>query len=193
VLAFVWRIGGAVRSIGPRDAPAPSPIFAYFRNAAVPRSQAECPKWGGKRTSFGLAVGMANQDRLSLWFEGGDNFAQFEAQVSASGFSGETGYVVFGQHVRNFLDALARFPITDEITLEIGQEFPDGPLLVLAIGPADGRGTLRVRVSLAADDDRSRRVSTSFSCVYADVERFAQEAEDSLRLGGTAILTSDQS
>jgi len=136
---------------------------------------------------------MADQDRLSLWFEGGEDPAQFEAQVSASGFSGQTGYVVSAQQVQNFLDALAQFPITDEVTLEIGQEFPDGPLLTLKIGPADGRGTLNVRTSLAADNDRTRRVSTSFSCVYSDVERFARQAEDSLRSGGTAILASQQS
>lgn len=134
---------------------------------------------------------MSDQNKLALWFEGGDDLGQFDAMVSASGFSGETGYVVFIGQVRKFLDALANFPIAIPVALTIGEEFEDGPLLALVISPDDRRGSLRVQVSLAADDDRTRRVSTDFLCVYSDIERFASEVESALRSGGTAILAAD--
>ena len=135
---------------------------------------------------------MSDQNKLTFWFEGGEDLGRFVAEVSASGFSGETGYVVHAQQVREFLNALADFPIVSPIALTIGEEFPDGPLVALIIGPDDRRGTLRVQVSLAADDDRACRVSTSFLCVYSDVERFAKEVESGLLSGGTAILVADQ-
>ncbi|MFM7378670.1 MAG: hypothetical protein ACKO1O_11175 [Erythrobacter sp.] len=138
-------------------------------------------------------VFMSDQNRLTLWFEGGDDLGQFNAMVSANGFSGETGYVVFPGQVREFLRALAIFPISVPVALTIGEEFEDGPLLALVISPNDRRGSLRVRVSLAADDDRTRRVSTDFLSVYSDVERFARAIESGLQSGGTAVLTAHQS
>lgn len=134
---------------------------------------------------------ISDQNKLTLWFEGGDDLGQFNAMVSASGFSGETGYVVLPGQVREFLDALATFPIAVPAALTIGEEFEDGPLLKLIISPDDRRGSLRVQVSLAADDDRTRRVSTDFLCVYSDVERFIGEVEIGLQSGGTAILAAD--
>ncbi|MGB7654457.1 MAG: hypothetical protein WBL74_03145 [Novosphingobium sp.] len=134
---------------------------------------------------------MAEKMELSFWFEGGENHAQFSAIVAANGFSGETGYVTYPSHWREFLDGIGHYPITDTIALTIGEEFEDGPLLTLAIGPEDRRGGLRVHVSLAANQDRSRKVSTDFGCVYSDVIRFAGEAEIGLRMGGTAVLAPD--
>ena len=136
---------------------------------------------------------MSDQNKLTLWFEGGDDLGQFNAMVSANGFSGETGYVVFPGQVREFLRALSIFPISVPVALTIGEEFEDGPLLALVISPDDRRGSLRVRISLAADDDRTRRVSTDFLSVYSDVERFARAIESGLQSGGTAVLTAHQS
>ena len=134
---------------------------------------------------------MSHQDKFTIWFEGGEDLGDFGAMVSAGGFSGETGYAVYPDQVREFLDSLANFPVTAPVALTIGDEFDDGPLLTLVISPDDRRGTLRVDVSLAADDDRTRRVSTDFLCVYSDVERFAGEVETALQSGGTAMLAAD--
>ncbi|WP_434405028.1 hypothetical protein [Sphingobium sp. DN12] len=133
---------------------------------------------------------MCDQSKFILWFEGGDDLSQFNATVTANGFSGETGYVTSPDQINDFLDRLTSFPIADLITLTIGEEFQDGPLLVLTIEPADRRGSLRVQVCLAADDNRSRKVSTDFLCVYSDVERFARGVESALRLGGVATLSA---
>jgi hypothetical protein len=132
----------------------------------------------------------SQRSELTLHFEGGVGIMQFDAVVRAAGFAGETGHVVDDRQVRAFLSALAVFPILDSIRLSVGDEFPDGPLLAISIQPADRRGTLSVHVSLAADDDRSRKVSTHFQCVHSDVERFADQVESALRSGGAAILAA---
>jgi len=134
---------------------------------------------------------MHDQSRFTFWFEGGSDLGQFGAMVSANGFSGETGYVVFAGQIKSFLDALTDFPIVKRVALTIGEEFEDGPLLALTIEPDDQRGTLRAGVILKAYDDRAFSVSTSFLCVYSDIERFAGELRGSLHSGGTATLTAD--
>lgn len=131
---------------------------------------------------------MTDRSKFALWFEGGDNFAQFSAMVSARGFSGETSYILYASQVRSFLEKLVVFPMTEPALLTVGEEFDDGPLLKLDVRPADRIGNLRVRVMLSADDDRNRRVSTDFLCVYSDLERFVAEVTNCLQSGGEATL-----
>lgn len=131
---------------------------------------------------------MTNGSKLTLWFEGGDNFAQFSAMVSAQGFSGETSYILYATQVRSFLQKLTVFPLTEPALLTVGEEFDDGPLLQLEVRPVDRIGNLQVRVMLSADDDRNRRVETDFLCVYSDLERFAGDVVICLQSGGEATL-----
>ncbi|MBY8825082.1 hypothetical protein [Sphingomonas colocasiae] len=130
------------------------------------------------------------RDQLTLHLEGGEDVNQFDAVVRAAGFSGATGYIIDARQMQDFLGALAVFPISDPVRLSVGTEFPDGPLLSITIQPADRRGTLSVHVSLAADDDRSRKVSTHFRCVHSDVEHFADQLQIALGSGGTAVLAA---
>lgn len=131
---------------------------------------------------------MSTRSNFTLWFAGSGDPDHFSATVSAGGFTGATEYVVFQNQMRDFLGGLVVFPILKPAVLTIGAEFNDGPLLALTVEPADGRGGLRVKVHLAADNNRARSVSTDFLCVHSDVERFAREVKGCLQSGGAATL-----
>lgn len=113
---------------------------------------------------------------------------QFKANILSAGFAGRTGHSLDDAEIAAFLEALDSLPEAGAVVLKVGGEIADGPLLVVSIVPADRLGSLRVRVSMAADDDRARRVATHFWCVRADLTRFADEVRQAAVQGGTAIL-----
>jgi hypothetical protein len=130
-----------------------------------------------------------NRTGLFIAFEGG-GYGSVEFLVCAEGFSGSTSYVVHPEELQPFLSQLSAFPLSDPAQLIIGAEFPDGPLVDVTIVRADLRGTLEVGVKLADRRDRSRRVSTAFTCVHSDAIRFIEAAQLAMEHGGEVALSA---
>ena len=133
---------------------------------------------------------MGNPGKLAVRIAEPDSLRQVEVAVSAAGFSSITSYVVDDFIILQFSDALASYPFSEPARLIVGEEFPDGPLIDIAIEPLGRLGELRVGVSLAADYDRAIRISTSFRCVYSDLDSFRHQLEGLIASGGEALLCS---
>lgn len=132
---------------------------------------------------------MSDRDSLSLEFRPAPRAPRrFEARVLSAGFAGETSHTLDDDEIAAFIAMLDNLPDAGAVVLNVGGEIAGGPLLVVSIAPVDRLGSLCVRVSMAADDDRRRRVATHFWCVRADVTRFVEEVRQATRHGGSAIL-----
>lgn len=132
---------------------------------------------------------MPDRDSFSLEFRPAPRAPRrFEARVLSAGFAGETSHTLDDDEIAAFMAMLDNLPDAGAVVLKAGGEVAGGPLLVVSIAPADRLGSLCVRVSMAADEDRRRRVATHFWCVRADVTRFADEVRQATTLGGIAVL-----
>lgn len=105
-----------------------------------------------------------------------DDFGRLTVSVAAERFSGQGGFWVQWQEVREFGEALSAFPIESDKPLKArwGYDQLEGDDLILSIeiAPANRTGDLVVRVEIGDDLERWARVRTSFLTNYPDLEAF---------------------
>ncbi|KPF48238.1 hypothetical protein IP65_20695 [Novosphingobium sp. AAP1] len=105
-----------------------------------------------------------------------DDFGRLSVAVETERFSGEGGFWVQWQDVKEFGEALDAFPITAEkpIAVQWGFNMQEGDDLVLRleIAPANRRGDLLVRFEIADDYEPQNRVRGRFLTNYPDLDAF---------------------
>lgn len=105
-----------------------------------------------------------------------DDFGWLDVAVTSASFSGQGGFWVQWQDVKEFGEKLSTYPIKPEAPLAAswGYEMQEGEDLVVSveIAPANQRGDLRVKVELADYTERSERLRTSFVTNYPDLDAF---------------------
>lgn len=99
-----------------------------------------------------------------------------DVSVTTAKFSGQGGFWVHEQDVREFGEKLSTYPIRPEapLTAAWGYEMLEGDDLVMGVEivPANPRGDLLVRVELADHMEPTERVRTSFLTNYPELDRF---------------------
>lgn len=99
-----------------------------------------------------------------------------DVAVTSAKFSGQGGFWVREQDVREFGERLSTYPIRPEAPLAAawGYEMLEGDDLVVGVEivPANPRGDLLVRVELADHMEPTERVRTSFLTNYPELDRF---------------------
>ena len=110
-----------------------------------------------------------------------DDFGWLKVDVVGDHFSGQGGFWVQWQDVKEFGEALSFYPILPEAPIKAawGYEPWEGNSLVVSveIAPADKRGNLSVRVWLRdyaemGDGSPSNCVRTTFKTNYPELENF---------------------
>ncbi|WP_156256211.1 hypothetical protein [Sandarakinorhabdus oryzae] len=105
-----------------------------------------------------------------------DDFGWLDVAVQTDRFSGEGGFWVQWQDVKEFGEALNVFPIVADspITAQWGFEMLQGEDLRLRIeiAPANSRGDLSVRFEVADYDEPHNRLCGCFLTNYHDVDAF---------------------
>jgi hypothetical protein len=133
-------------------------------------------------------------DALTLDYDpdtsGHSEYGTIGAQITAEGWSGDTYYAAAPDEFAAFIAGLCALPAPQPLTLIIGGEFQDGPLIRLDVVQTSPRGLFRVDVTLVDCRDRRRRLSTDIATDYAAMAAFGQDLKRILRLGGEAVLQS---
>lgn len=105
-----------------------------------------------------------------------DDFGWLTVDVETDRFSGNGGFWVQWQDVREFGETLCTFPITTDqpIVAQWGFEMQEGDDLILRleIAPANKRGDLAVRFEVADYDEPHNRARGSFTTNYPDLDIF---------------------
>jgi hypothetical protein len=110
-----------------------------------------------------------------------DDFGWLKVDVVGDHFSGQGGFWVQWQDVKEFGDALSTYPILPEAPINAawGYEPWEGDSLVVSVevAPADKRGNLSVQVWLRdyaemGDGAPSNCVRTTFKTNYPELESF---------------------
>jgi hypothetical protein len=105
-----------------------------------------------------------------------DDFGRLSISVETERFSGNGGFWVQWQDVKEFGEALGRYPIPEgePITAQWGFEMQEGDDLILRleIVPADVRGNLSIRFEIADDFEPHNRLRGSFLTNYSDLDAF---------------------
>jgi hypothetical protein len=105
-----------------------------------------------------------------------DDFNYLSVSVANARFSGEGGFWVQWQDVREFAEALEKFPImTDSPVVAqwgFNMQEADDLILRIEVAPADRRGNLLVRCEVADQHAPRERVRASFLTNYPNVEAF---------------------
>jgi len=108
-----------------------------------------------------------------------DDFGRLSVSVATNRFSGQGGFWVQWQDVREFGEALATFPLSNDTpaVAQWGYDMQQGDDLILRIeiAPANKRGDLRVHFEIADDVEPQERVRGSFLTNYPDIETFRSE------------------
>jgi hypothetical protein len=120
-----------------------------------------------------------------------DDFGRLSLSAKTDRFSGNSGFWVQWQDVKEFGEALAAFPITSPISAQWGYDMQEGNDLILKveIAPADPRGTLMVRFEIADEFDAGERVRGSFTTHYPELEAFRLSIAKMMNLEiGEAVL-----
>ncbi|MFZ2998280.1 hypothetical protein [Sphingobium sp.] len=124
-----------------------------------------------------------------------DDFGRLSIEVKTDRFSGEGGFWVQWQDVKEFGEALSAFPITTDhpITAQWGYEMQEGDDLILRleIAPANNRGDLAVRYEIADEHEPHCRTRGWFTTNYPDLDLFRvsiarlldREAEEAILIG----------
>jgi hypothetical protein len=99
-----------------------------------------------------------------------------DVAVTSAKFSGQGGFWVHEQDVREFGERLSTYPIRPEapLTAAWGYKMLEGDDLVVGVEivPVNPRGDLLVRVELADYVEPTKRVRTSFLTNYPELDRF---------------------
>jgi len=115
-----------------------------------------------------------------------DDFGWLSVRVETDRFSGNGGFWVQWQDVKEFGEALNVFSIAADhpIVAEWGFNKLEGDDLRLRIeiAPADNRGNLNVRFVVADYDEPDNRARGNFSTNYPDIDAF--RAGIALLMGG---------
>ncbi|WP_404366801.1 hypothetical protein AB5I39_11550 [Sphingomonas sp. MMS24-J45] len=124
-----------------------------------------------------------------------DDFGWLGARVETDRFSGNGGFWVQWQDVREFGEALSAFPITADhpIVAQWGYDMQTGDDLILRIEivPADKRGNLAVHFEVADYALPQNRARGSFTTNYTNLAAFRadiaslmdREAEEAILVG----------
>lgn len=108
-----------------------------------------------------------------------DDFGRLEMQVTTEARSGQGGFWVQWQDVKEFGETLGTFPILEEKPISAEWGYTENGLyervLSVTIAPADARARLSVRVDIADEHDPSDRVRATFQTSYADLSAFQIE------------------
>lgn len=127
--------------------------------------------------------------------EAQDDVSLLDVEVQAAGFAGRGASWTNDVALADFAAALGVYPISADqpAVFEMGFGRLEGDDLVarIEIGPADPLGRLLVQVELSDRNDRWRRVRTTFTTHYPDVERFARQIGKMIGAGGPATLQGD--
>ncbi len=105
-----------------------------------------------------------------------DDFGWLAVNVETDRFSGNGGFWVQWQDVREFGEALRTFPIATDnpVTAQWGFDKQEGDDLILrlAIAPANKRGDLAVQFEVADYDEPRNRARGWFATNYPDLDAF---------------------
>ena len=105
-----------------------------------------------------------------------DDFGWLAVEVRTDRFSGDGGFWVQWQDVKEFGEALNVFPIAADspIVAQWGFEMQEGGDLRLRIeiAPANNRGDLNVRFDVADYDEPHNRARGCFTTNYPDLDAF---------------------
>jgi hypothetical protein len=108
----------------------------------------------------------------------GDDYGRLEMAVVTNRFSGQGGFWVAWQDVREFGESLGTYPLDTKAPLKAqwgyGMQDGDNLILSVAVSPANSTGDLLVQVEIADEHDEYRRVRASFLTNYPDLEHFRQ-------------------
>jgi hypothetical protein len=105
-----------------------------------------------------------------------DDFGWLTVQVQTDRFSGDGGFWVQWQDVKEFGEALNVFPILAErpIAVQWGFDMQEGDdlRLKIEIAPANNRGDLKVRFVVADYHEPCNRTGGYFTTNYPDLDAF---------------------
>lgn len=105
-----------------------------------------------------------------------DDFGWLTVRVQTDKFSGEGGFWVQWQDVKEFGEALNVFPVAAErpIVAQWGFDLQEGDDLIIRIeiAPANKRGDLAVRFEVADHSEPHNRACGSFTTNYPDLDAF---------------------
>ena len=108
-----------------------------------------------------------------------DDFGRLEMKVITESRSGQGGFWVQWQDVKEFGETLSTFPIDDHKPINAEWGYTENGVyervLSVTIAPAEARGALRVRVEIADEHDPSDHVRASFRTSYAALAAFQTE------------------
>lgn len=108
-----------------------------------------------------------------------DDFGRLSVSVETDRFSGNGGFWVQWQDVKEFGEVLSAYPIAAEqpIIVQWGYEMQKGDDLILRIeiASANKRGDLVVRFEVADDFEPKNRVSGEFLTNYPDLHAFSSD------------------
>lgn len=108
-----------------------------------------------------------------------DDFGRLTISVATDRFSGRGCMWVQWQDVKEFGEALAAFPITEDAPIVGRWGYNDGEgddlILRVEIASADKRGNIVVRFEVADYVEPAERVKASFLTNYPEIEAFRLE------------------
>ena len=108
-----------------------------------------------------------------------DDFGWLEMRVVTQRLSGVGGFWVQWQDVKEFGETLDTYPIDTNAPLSaewgFGENDAYNKVLGIEIAPANKRGDLVVRIKIAAQDNPSDYIKTSFQTNYPDLTTFQTE------------------
>lgn len=108
-----------------------------------------------------------------------DDFGRLSISVETNRFSGQGGFWVQWQDLKEFGDSLASYPVPEDqpIVAQWGFNMQEGDDLILRleVSPADRRGNLRVRFEVADDYEPQSRTRGYFLTNYPDLDAFRTE------------------